>query len=128
MIFVDTSVWIDALGHEGPESAHLSELMDADEVVLSVPVRIELLSGASGLSRRRLRMTLSALPVFYPHRGTWDRIEGWLDHAGDAGERFGFADLLIGAIAADHGAPLWSRDADFERMSRIGLIALHRPG
>jgi predicted nucleic acid-binding protein len=73
-------------------------------------------------------LALAALPVFFPHRGTWDRIDGWLDEAAQAGERFGFADLLIGAIAADHGAALWSKDRDFERMRRIGLVTLHDPG
>ena len=92
-----------------------------------MPVRIELLSGTSGIDRSRLRRTLSALPTLLPEVATWSRIESWLDEAARAGERFGFADLLIGAIAADHGAELWSNDADFSRMARLGLITLHAP-
>jgi predicted nucleic acid-binding protein len=94
-------------------------------VAIPAPVRIEILSGASRSERNRLRITLSALPILFPLPGTWPRIDDWIDRAGDAGERFGFSDLLIAAIAADHGASLWSNDQDFARMHRLGLVQLH---
>jgi predicted nucleic acid-binding protein len=128
MICVDTSVWVAALRDEGgPEAQHIADLLDSEHLGVPVPVRIELLSGTSGADRSRLRRTLSALPTLLPEVATWSRIESWLDKAARAGERFGFADLLIGAIAADHGAELWSNDADFSRMARLGLITLHGP-
>jgi predicted nucleic acid-binding protein len=107
------------------EGRHLAALLDQDEVAIPAPVRIEVLSGASRSERNRLRITLSALPILFPGTHTWPRIDEWLDQAGDAGERFGFADLLIAAIAVEHGATLWSKDRDFERMQRIGLLQLH---
>jgi predicted nucleic acid-binding protein len=70
---------------------------------------------------------LSALPIFFPTDLTWQTIDGWLDVAGKAGEKFGFADLLIGAIAAEHRSSLWSLDADFVRMAWLSLIDLHAP-
>jgi predicted nucleic acid-binding protein len=69
---------------------------------------------------------LSALPVFFPNEQTWKRIDGWLDVARTAGERFGFADLLIAALAADHDAEIWSLDSDFARMSSVGFVRIHR--
>ena len=98
MIVVDTSVWVSVLRSPGsPEAPFLVDLLDADEVGL-------------------------ALPVLYPTDETWALIDSWIDIAARKGQRFALGDLLIGAIAAEQGALVWSLDADFARMASAGLI------
>ena len=123
MIVVDTSVWVSALRSPGsPEAPFLVSLLDADEVGLAVPVRVELLSGASSADRPKLRRTLSALPVLYPTDETWALIDNWIEISAKKGHRFALGDLLIGAMAAQQGARVWSLDADFVRMEAAGLV------
>jgi predicted nucleic acid-binding protein len=127
VIVVDTSVWVAALrAATGSEAGHLSRLLDSDKVALAAPVRIEILSGASAPDRVRLRRSLSALPVFYPGEATWGLIDSWVERAAAAGYHFGFADLLIGALAAEHHCAVWSLDSAFDRMAAIGLLECHK--
>jgi len=126
VIVVDTSVWIAFLRSAGsPIVVHLRDLLDAERVTLAAPVRVELLAGASRRDHPTLERLLSAVPVVYPKAETWRRIDSWIASALQAGERFGFADLLIGSLAADEGASVWSLDRDFRRMKRLGFIDTH---
>ena len=128
MIAVDTSVWVAALRKgDGREAVVLRELLDADEVLLPIPVKIELLSGTSKRHRAALAMGLEALPVAYPDDGTWRTLVEWTGHASDAGVAFGVGDLLIAAIAAESGASLWSLDSAFDRLQRLGLVSQYDP-
>jgi predicted nucleic acid-binding protein len=108
-----------------PEAPQFAALLDADEVLLAAPVRTELLGGARGDQRRQLRRLLTALPVVYPDAETWRMMDRWADEARDRGERFGVGDLLVGALAHEAGALVWSLDADFDRMARLKFIALY---
>jgi predicted nucleic acid-binding protein len=128
LILVDTSIWVSALrSATSREAVALRVLLDADEVALAAPVRVELLIGAPVRYRSELRRILSALPYWIPAESTWRLIESWLEPAARAGERFGMGDLLVAAVAAEHAAPVWSLDRDFERMARLRLVRLHSP-
>lgn len=125
MIVVDTSVWVEALRDGGSAEAEgLRALLDEDRAALVAPVRLELLLGASNEQSARLRPLLSALPCWYPERDDWYRADDWIAPALRAGQRFGFADLLIAAVADGRGAAVWSLDRDFEQMADLGLIEL----
>lgn len=117
MIVVDTSVWIAALrSATSHEAQTLGKLLDADEVLLAVPVKIELLSGTSARHRARLRSALSALPLAYPTDETWALMDRWTDQAVRSGAAFGVGDLLIAAIAHESDALIWSLDKAFRRL------------
>lgn len=128
MIVVDTSVWVASFRSAASEEArHLNALLELDQVALAVPVRIEILSGASVIDRKRLRRVLSALPLYFPSEATWELMDSWVDVASKAGDRFGVADLLIAALAAEQTASVWSLDSDFARMGKLGLIQIYQP-
>lgn len=126
MIVVDTSVWVAARRDpHGPMAVTLDALIDADEVGLALPVRIELAAGIARADRAALKRALSALPVVAPSEQTWQLVERWIETAADAGQRFGLADLLIAALADELGALVWSLDADFVRLAKLKLVRLY---
>ena len=128
MIVVDTSVWIVAFRSAGRREARvLTNLLDHDDVGLPVVVRLELIGGASRADRPGLRRLLSALPLLDPTDDTWQIMDGWVERAAEAGTRFGIGDLLIGALAAECGALVWSLDSVFARMESLDLIARYDP-
>ena len=127
MIAVDTSVWIDFFRGRSPVVDKLSLLLDRDEVALPVSARIEILSGAKKSEGRRLERVLSALPILYPTEQLWKRIEDWVTAGAAVGQRFGVGDLLVAALAVEHGCTLWSLDSDFERMARLRMVTLVQP-
>jgi predicted nucleic acid-binding protein len=123
VIVVDTSVWVAARRHAaGPVSKTLVALLDADEVALALPVRLELWAGTARADRRAFRRAFSALPLLVPTEETWTPLEEWIACAADAGERFAFTDLLIARLADEIGALVWSLDRDFERMAALDLV------
>jgi predicted nucleic acid-binding protein len=127
VIVVDTSVWVASTrAPAGEVAATLRTLIDADEVALALPVRLELMAGVAQKDRAAFRRALSALPVVVPTEDTWRTIEDWIEPAASAGHRFAVADLLIAGLAEEIGALVWSLDADFERMASLDLVRLYQ--
>ena len=128
MIVVDTSVWIDA--HRRPAGTvakTLNGLLDADEVALALPVRLELMAGVSRRDRASLLRALSGLPLVRPTEDTWDLIERWIPAAADKGHRFGLSDWVIAALTSEIGGMVWSLDDDFAAMERLKLVSRYGP-
>ena len=124
MILIDTSVWVAVLRSSTcPEVPQFSSLIEADEVLLAAPVRTELIGGAPGDQRPTLQRLLTALPVVYPTDQTWRLMDQWTGLARDRGEHFGVGDLLVGALAREAGALVWSLDDDFRRMAKLGFVS-----
>lgn len=126
MIIVDTSVFVHAARRPTSATARtLNQLVDADEVAVALPVRLELMSGVARTHRKEFRRTLSALPALRPTDDTWRLIESWVEPAADKGFHFSIPDLMIAALTREIDGLVWSRDADFEAMEGLGLIRLY---
>lgn len=126
MIVVDTSVWIAALRvPKSAEAGILRRLLDADEVALPVSVRSELLMGVTGATRRQLADRLSALPILQTTDDTWKTLDSWTEKASRSGCVFSLGDLIVGILASEAGALVWSLDKDFERMEKLKLVQLY---
>lgn len=126
MIVVDTSVWIAAPRQKVVADA-LGQLIEADEVTLALPVRLELWTGVARQDRRAFLRTYGALPQLHPTEDTWRVLPEWIEKAKDAGETFTICDLLIASLAEEIGGLVWSLDKDFERMERLKLVSLYSP-
>jgi predicted nucleic acid-binding protein len=123
VIVVDTSVWIEADRRPvGPVPNALRSLIEADELALALPVRLELAAGVARKHRRAFLHRLSGLPVVIPTEDTWKLVESWIPGAAERGHRFTLADLMIAALAHEIGALVWSLDEDFGRMEQLGLV------
>jgi predicted nucleic acid-binding protein len=121
---VDTSVWLAAPRHPAIADA-LRSLVEADEVVLAFPVRLELLACTARQDRTAFARVYGVLPQLHPTVETWAALPGWIERSVDAGERFALPDLLIAAMASEIGALVWSLDKDFDRMARLGFVSLY---
>lgn len=127
MIVVDTSVWVSARRQPSGEVFQtLQGLLDADEVALPLPVRLELWAGTAKGDRRAFQRAFSALPLLVPTEETWKPLDEWIARASDAGERFSVTDLLIARLADEIDALVWSLDSDFERLARLKCARLYR--
>ena len=124
MIVVDTSVWV-AAPRQPMVARVLGELLEADEVSLALPVRLELFAGTPRYQRKAFIRMITAVPQLYPNDDTWQRLQDWIERATDAGERFGLSDLLIASLAHEIRGLVWSLDKDFERMERLELVSLY---
>jgi predicted nucleic acid-binding protein len=126
VIVVDTSVWIAARRQPYVEKP-LQELLEADEVAIALPVRLELWAGVAKHDRKAHRIAFSALPQLVPTEDTWRPLSDWIALAADAGERFTVTDLIIASLATEIGGLVWSLDKDFERMERLNIVSLYAP-
>lgn len=123
---VDTSVWLEVLPPgRGSDTLRrrIDVLLAADQVATTGMVRLELLGGARTEAEwQRLADLLSALHLFPVDEEHWDQAARWGFELRRQGLAVPFTDLLIGAVAARHGAVVLHRDRHFDVIAeRLGL-------
>ena len=123
MVIVDTSVWIQFLRSRGsPEHGEVDGLLTRDEVVMVGPVMAEILQGARSIEEfEQLRIRLTALPYVEATRETWSRSGALSYQLRQQGNPVGLADLLISALALEHGHQIYSLDEHFQRVPDLQL-------
>lgn len=128
MIVIDTSVWVDFF-RQGQRvvKAVTADLLDRDLVLMTPFAVLEICAGARSSEQRRLQNLFEALPIVYPTPSTWSLAQNWVQVATAAGQRFGAIDLMIATLAKEHGADIWTLDADFRRMATLGFVTLFDP-
>ncbi len=125
---IDSSVWIETFrSPKGPIAQHLSDLLDDDDVVLTSPVKAELLLGCIQSWKSRLEVLLSSVHYLSCTEPEWQKVFAWAKQSRSDGLTFALGDLLIAATAGSADLPLWTLDTDFERMEKLGWIKLYKP-
>ena len=123
MVIADTSVWIPFFNRQhSREKAALDLLIDADDVALVGVVLAELLQGCRTPSEREtLSEALSALPYLEVTASTWIRTGDLSAQLLRKGVTLPLSDLLIAALALEHGCHVYSLDAHFKKIPAVPL-------
>lgn len=129
MVVADTSVWVEYLqgGHE-PTRAALRDLIRAEQAALVGVVLAELLQGCrSSKEADALLSKLAGLPFLETTFSTWRRTGELSASLRRKGIPLPFSDLVIAALALEHGCRVYTLDPHFEQIPGLTLHAVPRP-
>ena len=134
-VLVDTSIWSLALRRSGPTAAEdrslideLNGLIDDVRVAMIGPIRQELLSGIHSQAQfEALNEKLQAFEDLPLARDDYERAAGFYNTCRSHGVQGSPRDLLICAVGAGMGLPIFTSDKDFALYAQHLPISLHRP-
>ncbi len=127
MILPDTSIWVDYLraersppsGHKGVSpAADLEQLIQEKEILTCGPIVSELLAGARGPHRDELAEQLKSQPWIDLKRADWLTVGHAAARLQEKGETTPLVYIQIAVCAISAKAELWTRDHDFERITK----------
>lgn len=125
MIAVDSSViipWIN--GDENPETKLLADLLARADATLAPATLAEILSDPhEGAAAAEAVAGFELLDITDGYWGRAGRLRAALRKAG---RKAGVADALIAQACIDAGAPLLTRDRDFDAMVKLCGLKLYR--
>ena len=133
-VLVDTSVWSVALRRSGALAEEdrsfideLSGLIDDVRVAMIGPIRQELLSGIPSQAQfAALKEKLQAFEDLPLGRDDYEMAAGFYNICRRRGVQGSQTDLLICAVGAGMGMPIFTSDKDFVLYAQHLPIALHR--
>lgn len=123
MVIVDSSVWLQALNRQdSPERREVDDLLERRETMMVGAVLAEVLQGARRSQEfERLRADLSAVPYLAETKETWTRVGTLSYELRRRGLTVPLIDLLIAALALEHGQELYTGDEHFRRVPGLKL-------
>ena len=134
-VLVDTSVWSLALRRSGALAEEdrslvdeLQGLIDDVRVAMIGPIRQELLSGIPSQTQfEDLRERLQAFEDLPLARDDYERAAGFYNTCRSRGVQGSQTGLLICAVGAGRGIPIFTFDKDFDLYAKHLPVSLHRP-
>ena len=134
-VLVDTSIWSLALRRSGAPAEEYRSLIDAlhgliDDVRVAMigPIRQELLSGIPSQAQfEALKEKLQAFEDLALGHDDYERTAGFYNVCRRSGVQGSQAHLLICAVGAGRGIPVFTSDKDFVLYAKHLPISLHRP-
>ena len=134
-VLVDTSIWSLALRRSGALAEEdrslvdeFHELIDDVRVAMIGPIRQELLSGIPSQAQfEALKEKLQAFEDLPLAHDDYERAAGFYNTCPSRGVQGSPTDLLICAVGAGMGIPVFTSDRDFALYAQHLPISLHRP-
>ena len=131
MVFVDSSVWIEALRRDGRLDVKLAleNLLEQYEAAWCGPVKLEVLGGARAQDREKLEAHCGCIPYFQMKDAAWDSAKKLAWRLRDRGCIAPWNDILVAALSVEADCRIYAVDKHFEMMRNTGAaIRLYQPG
>jgi predicted nucleic acid-binding protein len=131
MVFVDSSVWIEALRRDGRLDVKLAleNLLEQYEAAWCGPVKLEVLGGARAQDREKLEAHFGCIPYFQMKDAAWDSAKKLAWRLRDRGCIAPWNDILVAALSVEADCRIYAVDKHFEMMRNTGAaIRLYQPG
>jgi predicted nucleic acid-binding protein len=122
---VDTSAWVDFLRGDEAAVSRVDRLLADGSVVVTGPIRAEVLSGAPTSGQyERLRRLFEGLIRMADPPDLWDRVSEYRFALARGGFQAEIVDLAIAVATFAGGHRLLTRDRDFTRIRTVVPIEL----
>jgi predicted nucleic acid-binding protein len=119
MILLDTSVLVRYLRTASPA---IREVLASADCAICGVTRAEILHGSRNAEdARKLSDAMDAFEQLPIDQATWDHLGHHLAALRTKGLPMPFQDVLLAAVAIDHGAELWAYDSHFRTMQSVLL-------
>jgi len=124
-VVVDTSVWVEFLrGGKSRNPGIVEDLVRSSQAVTCGIVLAELLAGVRNVDERnQLREALAGLDYVETREQTWRRAGELAAELRSKGRTLPMSDLIVAALAIEHGLSVFTVDSHFRHIPGVRLYA-----